>query len=91
MEKPIRPEGMDKDLGARLNRIEGQVRGVKAMIERGAYCDDIMTQIASVQSAMNSVSKILLASHIETCVAPRLENGDSGAIDELVKTIGRLL
>ena len=91
MENSNLPAGISKDLGSRLNRIEGQVRGIKAMIERGAYCDDILTQIASVQSAMGSVAKILLSSHIDTCIGPRLEGGDNKATGELIKTIGRLL
>jgi len=91
MKNSQRSTSINKDLGTRLNRIEGQVRGIKAMIERGTYCDDVLTQIASVQSAMDSVAKILLASHIDTCIGPRLEGGDRDAAAELIKTIGRLL
>ncbi|MCL2235188.1 MAG: metal-sensitive transcriptional regulator [Defluviitaleaceae bacterium] len=86
---------MDKELTkkmvSRLNKIEGQVRGVKGMIEQGKYCDDILTQIASVQASMGSVAKILLDSHIKTCISPRLAEGDEGAVDELIKTVGRLM
>ena len=80
-----------KNLTTRLNRIEGQVKGIKAMIERGDYCDDILTQIAAAQSAMSAVAKILLESHMRTCVSRRLKNGDDMVVDELIKTVGRLL
>ena len=86
-----RPATLTKDLSGRLNRIEGQVRGVKSMLEKGTYCDDVLTQISAVQSAMSSVAKILLESHMRTCVAKRLQSGDEAVIDEFIKTIGRLL
>ncbi|MFA9376491.1 MAG: metal-sensitive transcriptional regulator [Lachnotalea sp.] len=86
-----RPEKIDTDLVSRLNRIEGQVRGIKGMIEKGVYCDDVLTQIAAVQSAMSSVSKLLLESHMRTCVIEKLKAGDQDVVDEFVKTIGRLL
>jgi len=85
-----RTEKITKDLATRLNRIEGQVKGIKSMVERGEYCDDILTQIAAAQSAMTSVAKILLESHMRACVTDRLKNGDDTVVDELVKTIGRL-
>ena len=87
----LRPDSVTKNLTTRLNRIEGQVKGIKSMIDRGVYCDDILTQIAAVQSAMSSVAKILLESHMRACVAQRLQNGDDTVIDELIKTVGRLL
>jgi len=86
-----RPEKVSKDLATRLNRIEGQVKGVKSMIDRGVYCDDVLTQIAAIRSAMDSVAKILLASHVRACVTERLQRGDDTVVDELIKTIGRLL
>ena len=85
-----RPENIEKNLATRLNRIEGQVKGIKSMIDRKVYCDDILTQIAAVQSAMSSVAKILLKSHIHSCIAPRLQSGDDSVIDEFIKTVGRL-
>ena len=91
MENTNRPETVSRSLCTRLNKVEGQVRGVKAMIERGAYCDDILTQIAAIQSAMGSVAKILLESHIKTCVTPRLAAGDDEVTKELIKTVGRLM
>lgn len=87
--KPL--EQVSKDLSHRLNRVEGQVKGVKAMIDRGVYCDDILTQIAAIQSAMGSVAKILLESHIKTCVTERLRQGDDTVVDEFIKTVGRLI
>jgi len=86
-----RTENVTKNLTTRLNRIEGQVKGIKSMIDRGVYCDDVLTQIAAVQSAMSSVAKILLESHMRTCVAQRLQSGDDAVVDELIKTFGRLL
>lgn len=80
-----------KDLTTRLNRIEGQVKGVKSMIEKGVYCDDVLTQISAIQSAMSSVAKILLKNHMRTCVTQRLKDGDEDVVDELIKTVGRLL
>ena len=80
-----------QNLTTRLNRIEGQVKGIKAMIERGDYCEDVLTQIAAAQSAMSAVAKILLESHMRTCVTRRLKDGDDTVVDELIKTVGRLL
>lgn len=86
---------MDSELSSkmmtRLNKIEGQVRGVRGMVERREYCDDILTQIASVQASMGAVAKMLLDSHIKTCISPRLAEGDNTAVEELIKTIGRLM
>jgi len=85
-----RPYDVNKNLKMRLNRIEGQVRGIGGMIERGDYCDDILTQIASVKSAMDGVAKILLESHVQTCIAPKLAQGDQAAVNELLKSVGRM-
>ena len=80
-----------KELANRMNRIEGQVRGIKGMIERHVYCDDILNQIASVQSALNGVSKLLLEKHMKSCVCERLEANDTEVIDEVLKTIFRMM
>jgi len=77
-----RSEKINKDLANRLNRVEGQVKGIKAMIERGEYCDDILTQISSAKSALNSVAKILVESHMRTCVSEKLRDGDEDIIEE---------
>lgn len=79
------------ELVSRMNRIEGQVRGIKGMIERHIYCDDILNQIASAQSALYGVAKLLLENHMKSCVLEQLEAGDKEVIDEVVKTIFRLM
>ena len=78
-------------LAARLNRIEGQVRGIRGMIERDTYCDDVLNQIAAVQSALNGVGKLLLEGHMKSCVVDRIESGDREVLDELLTTINKLL
>ncbi|WP_156922809.1 metal-sensitive transcriptional regulator [Desulfitobacterium metallireducens] len=80
-----------RDLVNRMNRIEGQVRGVKGMIERHVYCDDVLNQIASVQSALNGVSKLLLEKHMKSCVREQLQEGDEEVIDEVLKTIFKMM
>lgn len=86
-----RPEKMKDSLVARLNRIEGQVRGIKGMIEKDIYCDDILNQIAAVQSAMKSVGRLLLESHMKSCIVSRVQAGETEVIDELLCTIEKLL
>ena len=76
---------------SRLNRIEGQIRGIKGMIERDVYCDDVITQLSAAQSALNSVAKILLEGHLKGCVVDRLSEGDTEVIDELLTTIQKLM
>ena len=80
-----------KDLMNRLKRIEGQVRGVAGMLENDAYCTDILMQVSAITSALNSFNKVLLASHIKTCVADNIRNGDDEVIDELVTTMQKLM
>lgn len=79
------------NLTTRLNRIEGQVRGVKGMIERDVYCDDILNQIAAIQSALNGVGKLLLEGHMKSCVIERIQSGEHEVIDELLKTMNKLM
>ena len=86
-----RSEKEYKDLVNRLNRIEGQVRGIKGMVERDAYCLDILVQVAAVNAALNSFNKILLANHIKTCVADDVREGREEAIDELVSILQKLM
>jgi DNA-binding FrmR family transcriptional regulator len=76
---------------SRLNRIEGQVRGVKGLIEKDTYCDDVLNQIASIQSALNGVGKLLLEHHMKSCVIERIQEGDTEAIDELLITVNKLM
>ena len=80
-----------QDLLHRLNRIEGQVRGIKGMVERDIYCTDILVQVAAVNAALNSFNKVLLANHIRTCVARDIREGKEETIDELVVTLQKLM
>ena len=75
----------------RLNRIEGQIRGIRGMVERSAYCPDILVQSAAVTAAINAFNKELLASHIRTCVARDIREGKDETIDELVATLQKLM
>lgn len=84
-------EKVKKDLTTRLNRIEGQIRGVKGMIERDTYCDDVLNQLAAIQSALHSVGRILLENHMKSCVKERIQAGDDEVIDEVLTTIKKLL
>lgn len=86
-----RPENEYKDLMNRLSRIEGQVRGVRRMVEEGAYCPDILIQVSAVNAALNSFNKVLLANHIRTCVADDIRDGKDETIDELVTTLQKLM
>ncbi|WP_102272206.1 metal-sensitive transcriptional regulator [Cytobacillus massiliigabonensis] len=89
--KSHHPERVKKDLTNRLNRIEGQIRGIKGMVDKDVYCDDIITQLSATQSALNSVAKILLEGHLKGCVVDRLSDGDEEVLDELVVTIHKLM
>ena len=75
----------------RLNRIEGQIRGLKGMIEKDTYCDDVITQISATQAALNSVARILLEGHLKSCVVERIQEGDDEVVDELLVTIQKLM
>lgn len=87
----MRSDEERKKLLNRLNRIEGQIRGLKGMLEKNAYCPDILTQSAAVNAAMNSFNKELLASHIRHCVVRDIRAGDDAVIDELVATLQKLM
>ncbi len=89
--KKIRSEEELKSLTNRLARIEGQIRGIRNMLENDVYCVDILTQVMAAQSALNGFNKELLSSHIKTCVAEGVKNGDDEKIDELVETIKKLM
>lgn len=86
-----RSEKEYKDLVNRLNRIEGQIRGIKKMVESDTYCTDILIQVSAVNAALNSFNKVLLANHIRTCVAEDIKNGKDETIDELVVTLQKLM
>ena len=89
--KKERTEKEYKDLIHRLNRIEGQIRGIKHMVEEDAYCPDILIQVSAINAALNSFNKVLLSNHIHTCVAEDIRNGKDEAIDELVDLLKKLM
>ena len=86
-----RSEAEYKKLINRLNRIEGQVRGVKGMIEKNAFCTDIIIQVSAINAALNSFNKELLSNHIKTCVANDIKEGKDETIDDLLNTLSKLM
>ena len=78
-------DAVKRNLVSRLNRIEGQIRGIKGLIEKDTYCDDVITQISATQSALNSVAKILLEGHLKNCVVDRIQEGDMEVLDEVLR------
>ena len=89
--KRVRDEKERRDLMNRLKRIEGQVRGLQRMLEEDAYCPDILTQASAVSSAINSFCRVLLTSHLRTCVAEDIRAGHDEAVDELADTLQKLM
>ena len=87
----VRTEKEYKDLMNRLSRIEGQIRGIRRMVEEDAYCIDIINQVAAANAALNSFTKVILADHIHTCVTEDVQAGSSEKVDELVKTLQKLM
>lgn len=87
----IREEEEKKKLINRLSRIEGQIRGIRNMVENDAYCADILVQSAAVNAAINAFNKELLASHIKGCVARDIRAGKDEVVDELVATLQKLM
>jgi len=86
-----RSEKEYKDLMNRLSRIEGQIRGIKGMIEKDAYCTDILTQVSAVTAALNSFNKVLLSQHMKTCVIEDIKQGKEETIDDLLATLQKLM
>ena len=86
-----RSEEEYKKLINRLNRIEGQIRGIRGMVENSAYCTDILIQVSAVNAALNAFNKELLANHLRTCVAEDIRSGKDETIDELVNTLQKLM
>lgn len=86
-----RSEKEYKDMINRLSRIEGQIRGIKGMVEKEVYCTDILVQVAAVNAALNSFNRVLLANHIKTCVTQDILNGKEETVDELVNTLKKLM
>ncbi len=89
--KTVRDEEEAKKLIHRLNRIEGQIRGIRGMVERDAYCPDILLQAAAVSAAMNAFNRELTASHIRTCVTRDLKNGNNQSAEELISVLQKLM
>lgn len=89
--KKQRTEEEYKKLMNRLSRIEGQVRGIKGMIEKDAWCTDIIIQVSAISAALNAFNRELLSSHIKTCVATDIRNGKDETIDDLVMTLQKLM
>lgn len=87
----MRSEKEYKDLINRLSRIEGQIRGIKGMVEKNAYCTDILVQVAAVNAALNSFNKVLLSNHIKTCVTKDILDGKEETVDELVNVLQKLM
>lgn len=86
-----RSEKEYKSLIHRLNRIEGQIRGIKGMVEKDVYCTDILIQVAAVTAALNGFSRELLGSHIRTCVVNDIREGKDETVDELVALLSKLM
>lgn len=80
-----------KDMMNRLSRIEGQIRGIKGMVEKDCYCTDILVQVAAVNAALNSFNRVLLENHIKTCVTQDIKEGKEGTIDELIDILKKLM
>ncbi|MBR4082095.1 MAG: metal-sensing transcriptional repressor [Clostridia bacterium] len=87
----IRPEEEYRALIHRLNRIEGQIRGIRGMVEKNAYCTDILMQSAAVSAALSAFNRELLGEHIRTCVAEDIRAGSTEAVDDLVSTLQKLM
>ena len=86
-----RSEKERRDMLNRLSRIEGQVRGVRKMLEEDVYCPDILIQVSAINAALNSFNKVLLAEHIRSCVADDIREGKDETIDELVGVLQKLM
>ena len=86
-----REKDKKQKLLVRLKKIEGQIRGIRKMVEEDVYCPDILIQVSAVQSALNSFNKELLAMHIKGCVMADIQQGDTEAIDELVTVLQKLM
>ena len=84
-------EELKRDFTNRLHLIEGQIRGINRMISEDVYCDDILNQISAIQSALTSVSKLLLEAHMKSCVVEQIQEGKTEVIDEVMKTINKLM
>lgn len=87
----VRSEEETKQLIHRLSRIEGQIRGLRGMVEKNVYCTDILVQVAAANAALNAFSRELLGNHIRTCVAQNLRSGNTEVVEELIATMQKLM
>ena len=87
----LRSDDEKRALINRLNRIEGQVRGVRSMLENDAYCADILTQVSAISAALGSFNKELLGEHVRSCVVNDVQNGNDEKVEELIDILGKLL
>ena len=90
-DKTERDEEKKRKLINRLNRIEGQIRGIRKMVENSAYCTDIIIQVAAANAALSAFNRELLSNHIHTCVADNIRSGNDEVIDELMQTLQKLM
>ena len=86
-----RSEEEIKDLITRLNRVEGQIRGIRKMVEEDVYCVDVLTQVCAAKNSLNSFTKVLLGNHIKTCVADDIRSGSDEKTEELVELLQKLM
>ena len=89
--KKERTQAEYKDLMNRLNRVEGQIRGIKKMLENSAYCPDILIQVAAAKAALNSFNRVLLGNHIKTCVTEDIKEGKTETVEELLHILQKLM
>ena len=89
--KAHHPKDLKSKLMRRLSIIEGQVRGIKKMIDNDVYCDDVLTQLAATKSALNGVSQQLFAAHLKSCIIEQMQSGSFEIVDELKQTVERML
>ena len=82
---------VQKSVIDRLSRAEGQIRGIKTMIEKGSYCDEVINQIEASRSALSSIAVVLLESHFKNCVVDQVRQGDDKAVEDLLKTVKKLI
>lgn len=87
----LRADAEKKALLNRCSRLEGQIRGVRGMIERDLYCDDILNQISAAESALKGLSRLILENHMKSCIVTRIEAGEHEVVDELLATIQKMM
>jgi len=90
-EKKVRDENERRALINRLSRIEGQIKGIRGMVEKDAYCPDILVQVAAVNSALHSFNRELLSSHLKSCVVNDIREGNEDVVDELCRVLEKLM